>query len=711
MGVRDLLKWVKTNHPEAMITYPSRWASPELKGKRIAIDATLLTNRYHFASRDGPLKEKGEIIGWYNLISEMRAHGIKPVAIWDERGPREWKAPEARRRLTVRAGHLIRRNREIERSSRLRHLREVLHDFNAMSEEEKGIVRAHWEMTRFMFMRSKHDLEQEPHVEQIGLDHDSVLEESLPELAEAQSFTPEREAPMFTEEPTLASTAEISSTAGQGSSLSVPAAKGLSRSVKDVAMEVSDIALAPVLLGVLAVASAVLKTLPSHSTDRREPIPPPLPPKPESITGGPSKTSQLVSTLSEADDATVERITSMIDAIAPLVQEYRDARRPSGYKEELEPDEMSMILSDGVVEMAQDLREEWIVTPPSSSAPDSGQGADVKKDREGRVEEIDETLAGLVSPDSIRETPSQMALTDEEGKIINDILSPPASPKLPPEPTILSDTEGTPEQITSGPSSYLDPRAMEEDPSLPEPLERLDALIQAVPTVQGIYERALDIPSAADHEDCKELLLTMGVPVLEAKIPYEAEGLASALAKRGLVDYVGTEDSDVLAYEGPLLRHLSPATQPLSFVSGVKLRELTGLSQSAYLDFLILLGTDASPRIPKVGPVTALKLIKKHGSIEEILRDDKGVSERVIDLEGFMEMVNNARKVFTELPPTNEWEESSAAGSGDEGPSDRGLTNGLLAERSWDESEVERLLEDKHGIRLVEVQAPPSSIE
>jgi hypothetical protein len=44
-------------------------------------------------------------------------------------------------------------------------------------------------------------------------------------------------------------------------------------------------------------------------------------------------------------------------------------------------------------------------------------------------------------------------------------------------------------------------------------------------------------------------LRVMGVPVLEAKIPFEAEGLAASLALSGLADYVGTEDSDVLAYK------------------------------------------------------------------------------------------------------------------------------------------------------------------
>jgi hypothetical protein len=54
----------------------------------------------------------------------------------------------------------------------------------------------------------------------------------------------------------------------------------------------------------------------------------------------------------------------------------------------------------------------------------------------------------------------------------------------------------------------------------------------------------------------------MGVPVIEAEPPFEAEGVASALAKRGLVDYVGTEDSDVIAYDvSPARRRFGALTR------------------------------------------------------------------------------------------------------------------------------------------------------
>lgn len=66
--------------------------------------------------------------------------------------------------------------------------------------------------------------------------------------------------------------------------------------------------------------------------------------------------------------------------------------------------------------------------------------------------------------------------------------------------------------------------------------------------VANIYERALAIPREEHHAACRELLKRMGVPIVFARVPYEAEGLCAAMALSGLVDFAGTEDSDVVAY-------------------------------------------------------------------------------------------------------------------------------------------------------------------
>lgn len=63
------------------------------------------------------------------------------------------------------------------------------------------------------------------------------------------------------------------------------------------------------------------------------------------------------------------------------------------------------------------------------------------------------------------------------------------------------------------------------------------------------------------NEECKKLLLLMGVPVIDA--PSEAEAQCAAMAKAGIVYGAATEDMDCLTFGCPtLIRHLmAPASQ------------------------------------------------------------------------------------------------------------------------------------------------------
>lgn len=76
----------------------------------------------------------------------------------------------------------------------------------------------------------------------------------------------------------------------------------------------------------------------------------------------------------------------------------------------------------------------------------------------------------------------------------------------------------------------------------------LDGMIKRAATVRETYVGSLNVPQEKDHAACRELLRVMGVPIVIANIPYEAEGLASALVQRGQADFVGSEDSDVVVY-------------------------------------------------------------------------------------------------------------------------------------------------------------------
>jgi flap endonuclease-1 len=126
-----------------------------------------------------------------------------------------------------------------------------------------------------------------------------------------------------------------------------------------------------------------------------------------------------------------------------------------------------------------------------------------------------------------------------------------------------------------------------------------------------------------ENEDCMRLLGLMGVPVIKA--PCEAEAQAAALARSGKVYAAATEDMDALTFRSPILiRKMTFAgagknveVQQIDYAKAIEGLELT---HDQFVDLCILLGCDYCDTIKGIGPKTALKLIKEHKCIENILK-------------------------------------------------------------------------------------------
>lgn len=127
------------------------------------------------------------------------------------------------------------------------------------------------------------------------------------------------------------------------------------------------------------------------------------------------------------------------------------------------------------------------------------------------------------------------------------------------------------------------------------------------------------------NDDIIELLQLMGLPAVQA--PSEAECLCSKLASSGRVDAVATEDYDALVFGAPkFLRFLhqganragAPAIQEISLD-----KVLTGLgvTQPEFVDLCILAGCDYLDTISGIAVHTAYQQIKKHHSIEEVVKN------------------------------------------------------------------------------------------
>jgi flap endonuclease-1 len=137
-------------------------------------------------------------------------------------------------------------------------------------------------------------------------------------------------------------------------------------------------------------------------------------------------------------------------------------------------------------------------------------------------------------------------------------------------------------------------------------------------------------------DDSKRLLKCMEVPWVQA--PSEGEAQAAYLAKKGDTDYCSSQDFDSLLFGAPmLLRNLTISGRrklprkkvyievvPEVVEMNKVLNELE-IAHEQLIEIGILIGTDFNPDgVKGIGPKTALKLVKKHGSLAEALPHIEG---------------------------------------------------------------------------------------
>lgn len=133
-------------------------------------------------------------------------------------------------------------------------------------------------------------------------------------------------------------------------------------------------------------------------------------------------------------------------------------------------------------------------------------------------------------------------------------------------------------------------------------------------------------------EDAIKLLTHLGVPYVQA--PSEGEAQAAHMATRGDVWAAVSQDFDSLLFgANRLVRNLAISgkrklpmreafvqVDPETLTMDSALRELQ-LTREQLVDLGILIGTDFNPDGFKgIGPKTALKLIREHGSVENIAK-------------------------------------------------------------------------------------------
>jgi len=192
-------------------------------------------------------------------------------------------------------------------------------------------------------------------------------------------------------------------------------------------------------------------------------------------------------------------------------------------------------------------------------------------------------------------------------------------------------------------------------------------------------------------EDSKRLLDLMGLPWVQA--PSEGEAQAAHMTKRGDADYCGSQDYDSLLFgASTLLRNVTVSGRrklpgknvyidvvPEVFTLDKVLKECE-ITYEQLIDVGILIGTDFNPDgIKGLGPKTALKLIQKHGTLENALPHIKDAK--------FPHPPEQIREVFLHPEVRSdykiEWKDADV----------EGIVNFLVREKAFSENRVRNAVE------------------
>ncbi|MCX6678568.1 MAG: flap endonuclease-1 [Methanothrix sp.] len=199
------------------------------------------------------------------------------------------------------------------------------------------------------------------------------------------------------------------------------------------------------------------------------------------------------------------------------------------------------------------------------------------------------------------------------------------------------------------------------------------------------YAQAASRINSEILQDGRRLILAMGLPVIQA--PSEGEAQAARMAARGDVELVGSQDYDSLLFGAPLVvrnlaitgkrklprKNIYVDVEPEIIHLEEGLARL-GISRKQLVEIGIMCGTDYNAGLTRVGPKTALKLIREKGDLESIL------AEQEEKIESYSEI----REFFLHPDVTDDYEIKMKKPSWDE------IVSFLVEERDFDQERVEK---------------------
>jgi|688.fasta_scaffold513989_1 flap endonuclease-1 len=121
-------------------------------------------------------------------------------------------------------------------------------------------------------------------------------------------------------------------------------------------------------------------------------------------------------------------------------------------------------------------------------------------------------------------------------------------------------------------------------------------------------------------KDCIELISLFNYTIIESL--EEADSQLAELSKSHIIDYIATDDMDILVFGGnKILKNFTVSDKKkIQEINLDTFKKETNLNQSQIIDLSILLGCDYCPSVKGVGTIGAYKLIKEYGNLNSILK-------------------------------------------------------------------------------------------
>ncbi|EPQ27671.1 uncharacterized protein PFL1_04809 [Pseudozyma flocculosa PF-1] len=548
-GVKGLFPLIRSLAPSS-ISAPFPLSS--LHGLRLAIDATLLIQKLHFADDPHPSRH---LIGFYRLLNSLRENGVAPLMVFDHPSKRlALKDREQDKRKRKRELDRMRNRMEAERKVRLRSLQAVLDTLRRTGPEERSQVGAlldTWHKQRASERAAAEPL-PEPDVELADkLAAEYLATRDVPDwdarrselwqharkavlapLAGSAASKSQQQAQIDTAATTTPTTVEDPDSL-QADNLDLLEQLGQRASLGDVPGPAAAEASADDLYDLAGDENLV-------SLER----------EPYSALEAPAHRPQ------EGEwEQVLEDLTSRPFALALRVdrsqRQFEDALAQMGEFQSRGQRELT--------EIEQKLYDQIVASlkPPSTPpAPLSSSSTPLGTSTTAAAAASPASRTPPLSDQAISEVAAEASAASDAAQ---DLASGAAEATAASTATATAAADATADTAAAVPAAGEDrSRPQEALPSSVSPLTTLNRGLSKT------YARSTMPLSPSIYSDCAHLCSLMAVPVFwtgdgtrsgGGRI-HEAEAYASSLVKAGYADIVASEDSDVLLYDTPLLRGL-----------------------------------------------------------------------------------------------------------------------------------------------------------